>query len=829
MADEPTYILSLTLTGFRAYLEPKDFDLSQKRCLAVFAPNGHGKSGVVDAVEFLLSSEGTIKRLGVRTIHNQAGPVALAHNLANERGVSSEVRIVLKQGDARPDGTRKTSGNRERPAVLDNLIQVLQVPPIIRGYELRKFVEEQTPEERYTEIAEWLQLSPLVEVQRNLRALRQQIRSDIDDLGPSKEIDRRTARATGEAVKTWSEEAALAFANSSLASLDEFLELKSFGDDDPTYIEVCERKIAEDDQLGIAGLRQILNAVDAVFLETREQDGSTKISGAIPDFEAAVKVASTAQATEQAERANAADAIFADVWEAAEPLFVDGATDLLSCPICSTSLEKSGAGSKAAIHEHIQDHRSKLAAYASAKSASDAATARLNEARTKLHARLSVLDPVLRTEDAPLREILSQYVEALNSWSSGPTPNTSEIKAHLIQAHSSVTQEIDDIMQRQGDNTYARARTLIETLHDLYDDYRLMIRGNAELTTLYASLGEQATIVSAEIRKKVQELLDTVRDPLNSLYKSIQGDDAAPIRLDLPPEAETNQQRLLLLIDFKENRKGVSPSGYLSDSQIHSLALSLRLAAISAFNTAAPFAILDDIVTSYDADHRRAIAGMLAEKVPDLQLIVTTHDHRFFNYLKDQLPAPHWAFTQITRLDADWGPRFTDHRVTDEEIKVRWDEGKSAANEMRQAEEEWLLARCRDFGVDIRIRDTHRAHNYERSELALALANHLKKAGQAPPVVPGVANRFLISLQKGEVENFGSHFQDGPYGDGSIGDEKKRWAEFTYFRDYFACPKCAARKFKRPIGMSRGVCEKCETPFVFASNVTAKQTAARSN
>jgi hypothetical protein len=40
-----------------------------------------------------------------------------------------------------------------------------------------------------------------------------------------------------------------------------------------------------------------------------------------------------------------------------------------------------------------------------------------------------------------------------------------------------------------------------------------------------------------------------------------------------------------------------------------SLALSLRLAAVRKFNTGAPIAILDDIVTSYDADHRRLDRG----------------------------------------------------------------------------------------------------------------------------------------------------------------------------------------------------------------------------
>jgi DNA repair exonuclease SbcCD ATPase subunit len=134
-----------------------------------------------------------------------------------------------------------------------------------------------------------------------------------------------------------------------------------------------------------------------------------------------------------------------------------------------------------------------------------------------------------------------------------------------------------------------------------------------------------------------------LREPTNDLYKNIQGKDAAPVRLELPPEDETNQQRLALLIDFSPGRQGVPPSGYLSDSQIHSLALALRLAAIRTFNAGAPTAILDDIVTSYDADHRRTIAGMIAEELTSLQVIVTTHDQRFFSYLKDQLPQATWS------------------------------------------------------------------------------------------------------------------------------------------------------------------------------------------
>jgi hypothetical protein len=131
-------------------------------------------------------------------------------------------------------------------------------------------------------------------------------------------------------------------------------------------------------------------------------------------------------------------------------------------------------------------------------------------------------------------------------------------------------------------------------------------------------------------------------------------------------------------------------------------------------------------------------------------------------------------------------------------IEERWAVGQSAANEMRQAEEEWLLGICRNFSVNIRIRPLEKPYSYERSELAAALASMLKESNLTPALVAGVNNRFLNSLAKGEIENFGSHFQDGPYGNGSTGDEKARWAEFKTFRNQFTCKKCKRTKFKRP-------------------------------
>src|SRR3954471_17954520 len=106
MTEVPYFIQSLALTGFRAYLQPKTFDFSKKRCLAIFAPNGSGKSSVIDALEFILSKDGTLERLGQRAINNQAGPIALAHNLAEEAKIAPTVAIGVISGKEITNGSR---------------------------------------------------------------------------------------------------------------------------------------------------------------------------------------------------------------------------------------------------------------------------------------------------------------------------------------------------------------------------------------------------------------------------------------------------------------------------------------------------------------------------------------------------------------------------------------------------------------------------------------------------------------------------------------------------------------------------------------------------
>jgi len=819
---DPYFLHSLSLSGFRAFLEPKTFDFSKKRCLAIFAPNGSGKSSVIDALEFILSTDGTLEKLGQRAINNQAGPLALAHNLAEEAKIASTVTIGVVSGKDVTDGSRPAMGSkRPIPVVATTVNAHFTVPPIIRGHALRTFVEIHTPEQRYTDVAKWLQLGPLVEVQKNIRSLRTQVKAAADDETALQRVDSQLAKETAQAVKTWDSAAVLDYANVSvLAPLDPALTLLAVATEDPAYLELESRAKAEENRIGLAGLRQIRKTAAALRAEaTDTESGETVVTGVIPTFATAVAALSAAESKEAEERDKAASTMFQALWKAAEPLFAEGVAAPDICPVCETPIVDTAAGSAQTIRGHIAKHLEELADYAAAKKALDVAKSAAIKAHTQLAAALAGLIGLLGDGEAALKVDLIAYQTAIDGWPGTAVPAPADIVVAIAKLLATLDQAIADIGSKQGDHTYIKAKAKIDGLLELQTERDLALRTRDELAKLSNALAAQATFVSTEIRKKVQALLDKLQTPMNDIYKLIQGAGAAPIRLELPAEDDINQQRLNLLIDFAENRTGVQPGGYLSDSQVHSVALALRMAAIKQFNTGAPILALDDIVTSYDADHRRTIAGLIATMFGDCQILITTHDERFFNYLKDQLEANAWHFTRIIGFDPAYGPRFANHKVSDEMIEARWEEGQSAANEMRQAEEEWLLGICRDFGVSVRIRALERAYSYERSELASALAGLLKDAKLAPAPVPGVNNRFLDSLVKGEIENFGSHFQDGPYGDGSIGDEKTRWEEFKTFRSQFACKKCSRTRFQRPFTLKKPVCahDGCEAQFEFAA------------
>ena len=812
-------LVELSLQGFRAYLAQKSFDLRPGKSLAVFAPNAKGKSSLVDAIEVFFSESGTLKRLGPKKSDTKAGPEALEHVAAETKKIPSSIRLTFRDSSSVEHSAERLVKRpaADRAPVASSIVGGCKHDFIIRGHELRSFVEMHTPEERYSEVSNWFGLTPLVTAQKNLRTLRREITRMLSD---DSLLSARAAdlnKATGGAISSLDEADILAWINDNLlAALDKSVRLGSLRIDDSGYLALKARKETEDDALGLSALEQLLGALRAI---AEDKDGA--VSGRALEFRNAVERLSRATDLEEKERASAEKSVFSGVWEEAQKLFAAPSLVFADCPICDTSLEDTRLGSRAKVTSSIEAKLVLLADYKKAVDALKQCQAASRQAHGQFIAAGRSLLPLLVAGkfDAEAASLQS-FFTALENWKlTDPRPDDTAALRTVSQLTEMVSRCAQATRERQGEATFADAVMNVGELRRIAEAIRLAQYERAELEKLAETLEQSALRIDNHVSSHVASLLDGLQGEINRLYSKIQGSTGTTVKIGLePPDPEAKGKlKLGLVIDFADNRKGVNPAGYLSDSQVHTIALSLRLAAIKLFNTSFPLIVLDDIVTSYDSDHRKAIATMMAEDFQCFQFILVTHDERFFRYLKDHMPSAEWQFKQITMIETDFGPKYVDHKVSDEIIEAKLANGQHAANEIRQAQEEWLLTKAREFGISLRIRDVDKPYSFERSEMASGLASFLKDLKLKTPALPGFSNAFWNSLQTGDVENFGSHFQENPNASGSVGDELKRWNEFKQFRELFRC-QCGSARFKRPkVGVRSPLCEKCEVPFGFAA------------
>lgn len=320
----PIVIEALKVEGFRAYLRPQTVHLYRSKTphsLAVFAPNAKGKSGLVDALEYYFSEDATLARLGKRQVQTHAGPLAMEHVDAEKSGVAPAVHLWFRQGSDKFDEARPVSKSvKSAPPLPDaafRIRSITKLPFIIRGYELRSFVEDRTPEKQYEEVATWFALDPLLAIQQNLRALRREVKKKVESKTEENERLRDLKKATKNAVTIWDEAKVCDWFNTNvLAHLDKKLALAKLSDEDANYQELIKRKAAEDERLGLRELKQLAAQIEALFMPPEKESDEPR--GKIVVFENAISAYVAAVTREAEERSKASQAVFNDVWASAK-------------------------------------------------------------------------------------------------------------------------------------------------------------------------------------------------------------------------------------------------------------------------------------------------------------------------------------------------------------------------------------------------------------------------------------------------------------------------------------------------------------------------------
>ncbi|MFC1912690.1 AAA family ATPase [Chloroflexota bacterium] len=190
----------------------------------------------------------------------------------------------------------------------------------------------------------------------------------------------------------------------------------------------------------------------------------------------------------------------------------------------------------------------------------------------------------------------------------------------------------------------------------------------------------------------LQGLYDSVRDRFVGLYLQIHGEDEAGFKAQIKPEKAG--------IDFKVDFYGRGehpPHAMHSEGHQDSMGLCLYLALAEKLTKGIiDLIILDDVVMSVDADHRRNICGILSTSFPNNQFLITTHDRTWANQLritkvvnsKGVVHFYNWHVATGPQVDSDadvWG------RITQD---LQKGDVLSAAGKLRQNSEQYFAMVC---------------------------------------------------------------------------------------------------------------------------------------
>ena len=245
-----------------------------------------------------------------------------------------------------------------------------------------------------------------------------------------------------------------------------------------------------------------------------------------------------------------------------------------------------------------------------------------------------------------------------------------------------------------------------------------------------------------------------------------------------------------LSVEF-HGRKELPPHRVLSESHLNSLGVALFLAMAETFNKKIGFLVLDDIVNSFDREHRGRLAEVLVDKFEDKQLIILTHDEQFFTQLSGR--APSWVKEHFISWSYRGGPRtkqYQSDRLLEDAAKDLSEADRiGAAQKGRRAFEEFMQEACERLETPLPFRRGQRNDQRMADELIRGLRRTLKD--RAPALnqdLQGLLNLLGTDLQA--VLNVESHASELS---SSIQEVTDALGRVTRLRDRFTCQDCGTR------------------------------------
>ncbi len=187
-------------------------------------------------------------------------------------------------------------------------------------------------------------------------------------------------------------------------------------------------------------------------------------------------------------------------------------------------------------------------------------------------------------------------------------------------------------------------------------------------------------------------LYNEIKDRFVALYRQLHELDEGQFTATIRPE----EAALEMEVDFF-GRGTFPPHALHSEGHQDSMGLCLYLALAERLNkNLIELTVLDDVVMSVDADHRRQVCQVLSRSFPDRQFLITTHDKTWAYQLKSEGVVGSKGSVEFYSWDVDNGPQVnyeTDlWNLIDADLKKN--DVPAAASRLRRCSEQFFGSVC---------------------------------------------------------------------------------------------------------------------------------------
>lgn len=197
-----------------------------------------------------------------------------------------------------------------------------------------------------------------------------------------------------------------------------------------------------------------------------------------------------------------------------------------------------------------------------------------------------------------------------------------------------------------------------------------------------AAVAERVHAIYGETCDRALEAIyKEVEGEFRALYRAVNGDDESEFEAQLTPSLG----KLGFEVDFYG--KGFFPPGaYHSEGHQDGMGLCLYLALMKhLLGPKFTCAVLDDVLMSVDAGHRREVCAVLKAAFPDTQFVLTTHDPVWMNHMRTSKLIEGRSAITFRKWHVDHGPaewKDTDVWAEIDEL-VDKNEIRAAASQLR--------------------------------------------------------------------------------------------------------------------------------------------------